>query len=219
MIVNIDHIGLSSTNFKQHHQLLTGLGYEKVLQEDDLENLNIKKPYLTKFNETHSLALYRKDKVYGIELLNHGQLTEQPGFIYPYNKDDSAELSENSILNTCVVASNDIGASTKFWATFGFLPDGTQDNMTRLRFNAMTTGLDYYLLLRHIAGEYKYYMDTKGFNSIAFISSSVDKEKRKIDRKEYPTSRIDQITVNDRLLDIFFVTGPSGEIVEIISYA
>lgn len=219
MIFNIDHIGLSSTNFKQHDALLTSLGYEKVFEEHDLENMPIKKPYLQEFTPTHNLALYRKEGTYGIELLQHGTLKGEQGFIFPYNKNEEKELSEASVLDTFVVQTNDITASAKFWSAFGFKQNGKENEMLRMTFNTMMSGETYHLILRHQPGDYQYYLDTPSFNSIAFVSSSADKEKRKLEKKNYPTSSIGQITVNDRPLDVFFVTGPAGELVEIISYA
>ncbi len=219
MIINIDHIGLSSNDLSKDGTHLTALGYEKVFEEIGLENMDIKRPYLQEFTPTHNIVLYRKNDTFDIELLQHGELGNGVGFIFPFNQKNENELNENTQLDTFIIHTNDVEKSTKFFQTLGFKPNGEIEGLPRLTFTALIEKNAYHILLKKTQTTTKYYMDTPGFNSIALVSTNAEKEQRKLQKKGYNTGEIGQITVNNRLLNVFFVTGPSNELIEIISYA
>jgi len=237
MIINIDHIGLSSNDLSKDGTQLAALGYEKVFEEIDIENMEVKRPYLQEFSPTHSLALYRKNDAFDIELLQHKKNDETPGrrdkacpvptsiptsgegFIFPFNKKNNNELNENAQLDTFIIQTNDVEKSTTFFQVLGFKPNGEIDDLQRLTFTALIEKTTYHILLKKTETTAKYYMDTPGFNSIALVSTNAEKEQRKLQKKGYTTGDIGQITVNNRLLNVFFVTGPSNELIEIISYS
>ena len=219
MIINIDHIGLSSNDLTKDGTHITALGYEKVFEEIGLENMNIKRPYLKEFTPTHDIVLYRKNDAFDIELLQHGKLGNETGFIFPFNQKNNNEFNENTKLDTFIIHTNDVEQSTKFFQALGFKSNGVIDDLPRLTFTALIEKTAYHLLLKKTETTTKYYMDTPGFNSIALVSTNAEKEQRKLQKKGYTTGDIGQITVNNRLLNVFFVTGPSNELIEIISYA
>jgi len=219
VIINIDHIGLSSNDLIKDGTHLTALGYEKVFEEIELENMAVKRPYLQEFTSRHSLALYRKNNAFDIELLQHGELGNELGFIFPFNQKNENQLNENSQLDTFIIHTNDIEKSTKFFQALGFKSNGEISELPRLTFTALIEKTAYHVLLKKTKTTAKYYMDTPGFNSIALDSTNAEKEQPKLQKKGYTTGDIGQITVNNRLLNVFFVTGPSNELIEIISYA
>jgi len=207
MIINIDHIGLSSNNLSKDGTHLTALGYEKVFEEMDLENMEIKRPYLQEFTPTHSLALYRKNDAFDIELLQHGELGDETGFIFPFNQKNNNELNENADLNTFIIHISEVEKSVVFFQALGFNFNGVVDGLARFTFTTLIEKTAYHVLLKETQTIAKYYMDTPGFNSIALVSTNVEKEQRKLQKKGYTTGEIGQITVNNRLLKVFFVTG------------
>lgn len=219
MIINIDHIGLSSNDLTKDGAHLTTLGYEKVFEEIGLKNMDIKRPYLQEYTPTHDIVLYRKNDVFDIELLQHGKLGNETGFIFPFNKKNNNELNKNAELDTFVIHTYDIEKSTKFFQALGFKSNAEIDDLVRLTFTALIEKTAYHILLKKTETTAKYYMDTPGFNSLALVSTNAEKEQRKLQKKGYTTGDIGQITVNNRLLNVFFVTGPSNELIEIISYA
>ena len=143
----------------------------------------------------------------------------EPGFIFPFNQKNENEFNENAQLDTFIIHTNDVEQSTKFFQTLGFKSNDKIDNLSRLTFTTLIEKTAYHILLKKTETTAKYYMDTRGFNSIALVSTNAEKEQRKLQKKGYETGEIGQITVNNRLLNIFFVTGPSNELIEIISYA
>ena len=62
-------------------------------------------------------------------------------------------------------------------------------------------------------------LDDKGFNCLAFISTSLERDKQSLERDGFFTTDIESVVTNGKNLRIFFSIGPSGEIVEMIELA
>jgi hypothetical protein len=83
MIIQIDHIALSSSDFQKDAEALSSLGYKNSFCEKNKKNADIKRNYLSYFTDTHDLSLFSKEGSFGIELLNHFSINNQTGFIAP----------------------------------------------------------------------------------------------------------------------------------------
>lgn len=71
MIIEIDHIAISSNRFAEHIESMKTLGYTTSFIEMNRENLKIKTKLLHKFHANHDLALLSSMGNIGIELVNH----------------------------------------------------------------------------------------------------------------------------------------------------
>nr|WP_321496421.1 VOC family protein [uncultured Methanolobus sp.] len=251
MIIKIDHIALSSLSFKDDIKLLKSLGYNLVILEENIENLSQKESLLSIFHKRHNLALLTSNLNYDIELLDHGQLTSNRGYIIPFFENippnvirdtgherviNGTEYKEEIIrsmnilfytqnlarqndfkFNKLIVESTDINKSIEFWKCLGFkvLTSGEQNC---LEFKSIFDNESYYIIVNKSNNKevQRHFLDDIGFNCMAFVTNSAQHEKEKLNEKGIKTTEIEQLRVNEKLLNIFFALGPSGEIVEII---
>lgn len=98
MILKIDHIALSSDNFKRDIELFNKWGYITQFTQTGTPNLSIKKELLHTFNEKHDLSLLTKHGNFGIELLNHHNICPQKGNIKPIFENLAKEDIQEGIL-------------------------------------------------------------------------------------------------------------------------
>ncbi len=121
------------------------------------------------------------------------------------------------IFNKVIVRTPDICKSIEFWKLFGFKTLIEGDEFCVLEFEPILKSHKLLIYL-HLCKELNccYFLDDKGFNCIAFISTSIKNEKNILTNKGIEATEITNIVVNSKSLNIFFVTGPSGEKVEII---
>ncbi|MFH1411678.1 MAG: hypothetical protein ABIG55_03440 [Candidatus Omnitrophota bacterium] len=71
MIIQIDHIALSSDDIEGDVETMKRLGYRPVFVEKDIKNLRIKRDLLSVFNSRHDAALMVSDGNFGVELIDH----------------------------------------------------------------------------------------------------------------------------------------------------
>ncbi len=246
MIFDIDHIGWTSHNFEKDSELLLSLGYTNQFSELNKPNLSIKKTMLRNYSQTQDLSLYYKNGSLGIELLRHSdEPSMQMGFIKPVFElgpgKEAIEFSESDYLQVSwsghsievlstlalpkpdlnlkklMVTTNDTIKAAQFWKQFGFKEVHTEEGFSILNFKSILKNEEYQLCLKLGEKSPNTFLDDQGFSNIAFVSNSVQKECRKIEKKGYEITEIEQIEVNNKLLDICFVKGNGGELVEIIS--
>lgn len=208
MIIKIDHIAYSSMDLESDIEIFKTAGYELVFKEQHLKNLDIKKRFLKNFEQTHQLALMKKENSYNIELLNHNNINPYCGFISPYNFNDK-------FFNKIIIKTNSIENSTKFWNMLGFSTTQEFAEMIEMKFSSPVEHNVFYIYLSYNKTK-KNFLDDKDFNCIALITNSAKKEQENIIKKGFTTSEIDELDVNGQKLKIFFAQRNNCEIVEII---
>ena len=233
MILDIDHIALSSSDFLNDIELFSGLNYELEFTENKIKNLIIKKKFMKFFSLNHDLCLLKSKTNINIELLHHDQINKKNGFIVPifeFSKklqnikeldlklkrfDRSYVLKESIddfIFSKFYVNSHNIEDSNLFWSTLGF----KKINQNQYIFQSIFSSKRYELLLKYTSSKQNYFLDDNGCNCISFLTNSIQNEKKNLETN-YETSEIETLTINKKEIDIFFVKGPSNELVEIIS--
>lgn len=117
-----------------------------------------------------------------------------------------------------LVKTKNVSKSTKFWEYLGFRVLRAKKDFSLLEFRSLFNKEVYhmYLILDKNIND-MHYLDDNGFNCIAFISNSAENEKKVLDKKGINTTKIEKLTLNQKLLNIFFARGFCGELVEIIS--
>lgn len=114
----------------------------------------------------------------------------------------------------------DMSQSVTFWTWFGCKVVEADEVSAHLVFRELLTRKTWSIFL--VLDEQRaarQYMDGPGVNSVAFMSTSVSKDKVALSSLGYETTSIYHIGINGKPLSILFVRGPSGENVEIISPA
>ncbi len=233
MILDIDHIALSSSDFSNDVEIFSQLDYEIEFMENKIKNLIIKKKFMKNFSLNHDLCLLKSKSNINIELLHHEQINKKNGFIVPIfefskklynmkkldlkfkNSDIESVLDEsinNFIFNKFYVNSSNIDDSDIFWSKLGF----KKIKKNQYAFQSIFSSKRYELFLKFTSSKQDYFLDDNGSNCIAFLTNSIHNEKKNLETN-YETSKIQILQINEKEIEIFFVKGPSNELVEIIS--
>jgi len=247
MIIQIDHIALATSNFEKSTRLLSSLSYQNKFCENGVKNPRIKKGLVKNYLGTHNLSFFLKGGSLNIELLNHVGNRGENGYITPlfenvpdelvrkrYTGDlfEQAEINgldipvyvkKNSKIsgfrfNKLVIKTNRVEDSINFWRNFGFKKKGSLSGMAILEFASFYPKHVYQIYLQPEGASGKYLLDDNGFNCIAFVSSSSEKELLLYKNKGLKVTKMEQIEINGKIIKIFFVKGPSGELVEIVDF-
>ena len=200
MIIAIDHIAYSSLDVKTSIRDFLAKGYRLEFVET-LPNLEIKKPFLSKYNKTHELALLTNNTGYNIEILNHGAMSGDEGYIKLVPDDE------------IIIRTDSIERSKDFYSKLGFKFKNTNDAI----FSSILSGnkkLKLTLEQQNIEQNFK--IDDAGFNCIGFITTNVEKDVANLKQFDCKISEIQELKVNSKLMKICFVQRANCEIVELI---
>lgn len=230
MILQIDHIAISSDDFERDLEFMESVGYNLEFVERNIENLKMKKALMNNFSETQSLALFRKENSLGIEILHHGTLTHNKSYIQPifegilpeiekkYNAEKigyiSRESDSNFKFDKLAIKTCSLKQSKDFWEYFGFKQ--IQNKPIILEFNSILSGSSCQVYLKKTNSCSSHFLDDRGFSVIAFITNSIKREWDTLKSKEIKVTDIECLTLNNKNLEIFFALGPSGELVEVV---
>jgi len=227
MILDIDHIALSSSDFSNDIKIFSGLDYKLKFNENKIKNLIIKKNFMKFFSLNHNLCLLTSKYNINIELLHHEKINNKNGFIVPifeFSKNINLKFKnfnvqnilnnslDNFIFNKFYIYSSNIEDSSIFWSKLGF----KKIKQNQYAFQSIISSKKYELIFKFNSFKQDYFLDDNGCNCIAFLTNSIQNEKRNFEA-HYETSKIQTLKINKKELEIFFVRGPSNELVEIIS--
>ncbi|MGE5473220.1 MAG: VOC family protein [Ignavibacteriales bacterium] len=210
MIIKIDHIAVLSVNPKREKKLMDDMGFNLSFKEEDIYNPEIKKDLMQNFWPKQSLYLYTKAGSISFEYIYYSGKEGKKGYIEPV-------IKENRV-KELILKTKDLKKSAEFWNCFGFRTNFQDSNEIKMEFKSMFDKEIYSLkILLDSNKEQQHFLDDAGFNCVAFVSNSALKEKEKLIGKGYSITNIEDIEVNEKMLKVFFVIGPCGELVEIIS--
>lgn len=230
MIIQVDHLALASDNFERDTTFLMRLGYSVAFTEMRAPNPLNKQSLLSRHEPFHDLRLLKKEGSYPIELLNHASSTGKRGFLssfLPHSlKNDPifafGALSENTekeinalVINRVTAYSHCPADSVAFWQQLGFRLTEECKLAFASPFQKEPLGLE--VTPSKQAEAFK--LDDTGFNCIALISTSAEKERDRLGRLGFEVTELESFSIHEQNMTLFFVTGPGGELVEIISIA
>lgn len=215
MIVKIDHLAFASTDIAKDVKRWLALGYKIKFIENGIRNLEIKRGLMKKFSPRQSLAFLEKEGSFNVELVSHDHISPGASLIVPAPKNNN---QPNFKLNEVIVQTSDISKGLKFWQLFGFRLIKKRKNLILIEFK--TPLVENPLRLRILSVKKKKnrenFLDTSGFNCLAFITTSPEDQMRVLEEGGYQTTKFEIIKVNNKQLKVFFAKGPGGELAEII---
>ena len=232
MILHIDHLSIVFSNFEKGIRLMSSLGYKVRFREMGIKNLEIKRPLLSKFSKYHDLALLDRQDSISVEVVSYGHIASNFSNFVPlveysdcyYVVDSFQRFIDNFDFNAREVSLSrfflrvkDLEYSIFFWNLFGFKIFKKEASNAILKFELLFSKITCYLHLQEdLQFDKSFFLDDNGFNSIAFVSSSVKKERDNLVKQGIKVTEISSLVINNKILEIFFVKGESGELVEII---
>jgi hypothetical protein len=247
MILSIDHIALCSDNIERDEATILEFGYSNVFHLKEIKNPSIKRDLLSSNHAMHDLSLYTRDNSIAIELINHHSQRETASFIIPVFtnvREDQVEVismegpfasavlkkSHTPIylkqedtrpgihINTFCVNTNDINSSIIFWQNFGFKCSNKSLRSQVMEFYSPIKREIITMRLNESKEKIEHYLDDTGFNCIAFITNSVERERAGFEEKGFNVTEIEPFVIADRHLRIFFARGHNSELVELIEF-
>ncbi len=233
MILDIDHVTFTSNNLNNDISVLKRLGYEVRFFERKIKNLDIKKTLLEKFTSSHDLVLLDKSGSFSIELVSYDNIGSKISFYEPFfaieNKeftqdflslsDDNISFrSEDFVFNKLLVTVGNICRAVSFWKLLGFKVVLKNNNLVILKFTSLFKKSDFFIYLKEDKSSLKkVFLDSQGFNALAFITSSVDREIKALHlQSDIEITQPRTLMLGQRSLELFFQNGPNGELVEVI---
>ena len=221
MIIHIDHLALTTDGFNDDINILEKLGYKLRFLERNVKNLKIKKQFLRNFTNNHDIALFDSTNGLSIELINYPVRGVKKSIFYPKINDNAVaklkDMQEGFSFSEISFKSRNFSEALKFWEKLGFQVYEQDKNIVKLKFRSLINRSDYFVCIENVKGlEGQCFLDDLGFNSIAFISTSITKDRDFLIKQNFDATPIDTLELNGKKLNIFFVMGPSLELVEII---
>lgn len=114
----------------------------------------------------------------------------------------------------------DPGEAVDFWLSLGFKAISADSKLVHLEFRSFLSGrLDMYIRRSDQAQPEAYWLDAHGFNCLAFVSSDLQKGWNQFEELGWRPTEPNTFRVNGKELLIYWIKGPGGEIVEIITPA
>jgi hypothetical protein len=205
MIIKIDHIALASSDVIVDGLKLEKEGYAKKFQTLGLPNPEIKRGFMRNFKNKHDAALYERRGFIPIEIIDHKSRPEGCGYLLS-KKESESGTSE------IVVQTSNIEKSLSFWSLLGFRKTGKHG---QLRFDSLVPKHTCIITLEE-GGIAENKLDDAGFNCIAFITSSIERDNENLKKAGSVVSEISEFSSNNKKMKIMFARSKGGELIELI---
>lgn len=199
MIVKFDHISYSCAFGEEEQTKALFPAYQEAFAEQDLENLSIKAEFLKEPAKRHNITMLRGEGFYPIEITSYPQCFAGADRYAP----------EADIIR---IFTPDVASTADFYGQLGFRQEGEDLVMKpmldtreiRLRIEAAPDR------------EVDTYLDQQGYGSLAFVVDNGARQKKQLEGLGIYTTEIQELTVNGKLLKIFFAKSSAGDLVEFI---
>ena len=202
MILAVDHIACSPADPEGFVGECVHCGYQMVVSEAGMVNLDIKRDLLSRHEPRHDLTLMRSSDDVAIEVLDHGSSSGRTGYL--------ARVAKWHF--SC--RTTDVDGSRSFWGRLGFL---LADGVMSFQSAFQSSPLMLTLCKTHNAA--LPLLDDIGFNAVAMLSSSAAHDREAL-ANDLCVTELRRLHVGGRDLELFFARNPKGgEIVEVFGLA
>lgn len=240
MIIKFDHIALYSNHLEKTRELLKCCGYQEKFTEVNLINPEIKRTLMTDFSDLYGICYMSHEKNVDIEIVTAEVSSNNYAYLKPIiigiEHDICIEnemglekslneliemqpLTDNNISNfeTIMCRVGSIENSILFWKLFGFVEESMPLKKSMVYKSILPNQKGIQLVFNEVVdNKQKYHLNDIGFNCLAFITTSIDKDRNKFVKNGFRSTSIEQIQINGRLLRVCFVIGNNGELAELI---
>ena len=224
MIAKVAHIVLNTTDLDLCDTLLREIGYSREFIHDSIPNPKNKQIFMYDWTDTQRMALYNKEGSIPIEVIDYGHTARNPGrFSLPYNIFEQPTCEEDIItkhgltefdtkINNILVETSLTEESVEFWENIGLKKQGRKV----LRYNSALQELELTVNLSPGESLSSSYLDSKNFSCLSFFTTSIQSDLKRIHNSGYETSDINKLEFSGYAVEIGFISGPDGEMVELI---
>lgn len=199
MIVKFDHVSYSCDMSKEESVKAGFSGYSKIFEEVKLLNLEIKKEFLKLQAETHNISLLQKEGAYPIEIT-----------AYPCCFEGTSKMEVDG--EQIVVFTPNKEATAELLRGVGFRGEESLF-LIKPMLDAKEVRIK---VIEAEADEDWSYLDRQGFGSLAFVTDNASRQKKQLDALGIYTTEVQELTVNNKLLKIFFAKSKAGDLIEFI---
>jgi hypothetical protein len=210
MIVKVAHLVMNVEDSQEQHEILKSIGYSKSFSPGDVSNPENKKDLMYEWTDLQHLFLYDKDESIPIELIDYGHTAPQYG---RYELPSLGPSSDRKNFDNLNIKTSSINLSNQFWGDIGFEPE----SHTELSYNPPMNEFELTIKLEEKTSLGSSYLDSKGFCCLAFVTTSVESDLTNLSDAGYSTTKIKKVEFSDHSAKVAFITGPCGEIVELIT--
>lgn len=145
------------------------------------------------------------------------------GILRPLNANICSPKGSNSSnlkFTDIIVPSSNLKNSINFWSLLGFRLFDSDQNFAYLKFKALPPFVQNELgLIINLTPKtnINWNYDQVGFTSISFVSSNIEEDFLYLEKNGLNPTKTQTETLDGKKIELFFISGPDGEIVEIYS--
>lgn len=206
MILKFDHISYSCGLGQEFKRILPN-GYREAFREMDLSNISCKQRYLRHGSRTHNIFMFQPT---GSDLPI--EVTQYPTVT---GKNEALQLMDGEIQWDV----EDLASAVDFFACLDAKEHAGSDQRKVVEITPFLekAGIRIHLREKKADRKRRTFLDVEGFSSLAFFVDDARKYLAGVHEAGFFGTEISSIAVNGKWLDIAFVEGANGELVELIS--
>jgi len=226
MIVEIGHLSLTVSTNGHQSNILESMGYDREFASGLVPNPPNKRSLMDGWSESHTLHLYRREGSVPIEIVKYphtasgssrymlqsgpGEYFENPEYFGP-----SQYITDVGPMDTVAVTTPSPRVTRSFFQTLGF----EEISPHQLEFRSPMSGSSIFLeLVENGQSGGEPTLDRVGFSSLGLITTDILTELSRLEEAGYSVTSIETIDLPDAVMDVAFVTEPTGTPVELIGF-
>lgn len=201
MVLKLDHISLSCGCGNEYKEKIPE-NYKKRFEEFDLPNIDCKKEFLKLMSPVHNIFMY-DDESNGIPI----EVTQYPEVI---SQVSNISFEERTIYWPV----KDITAGIELFTLLG---GKVSENSTEVVFKPFLDKVAFSICFTETKENEVSVLDKNGYTSVGIFVDNVLREIEKMAVKGFEVTQINTLMVDNKKMDIGFIRGKNGEIVELIA--
>ncbi|MBO4750881.1 MAG: hypothetical protein J5546_11250 [Lachnospiraceae bacterium] len=222
MIIKFDHIALTCKISEWKDELAKLSDYIQVFANENVPNLPLKKDLMSTWHENHVIALLVAKNDLPIEITAYDTVAEKPA---------KYEFSDDTVS----VYTKSTEDSMAFYEAFGFRKTGDFEleksfliAPSSVKLRLRQTIHDASIASAEKGSDFDQAdagtcdapqmpcLDQAGYCCLAFVTNNAEKERTRLIQKGITVTEIDELTLGEKILKIFFAYNTCGDVCELI---